>query len=390
MKKIKMSLLAMAVLSASTLSAEALNFEKNYTIADEMKIDGQVRLNFESNDVKDNASKKATALTNRLLINTYWSPSKLKNTTVKASFLNVSSLVDNYNISNDTSPKYDSIDNPTQTRVSELNMTVNYPKQDTSLTIGRQTLELADGRFISNADENQMYRSFDSIYIQNETVEDLKLSAFYSTKTLTETEATSKNDIAFINLDYTMLDDMVNVSLFDIMAEDVNDVVGTKIGVKTGVRGAEVNVTGQLAYQMDATLGNSDVSGDKFYELGANVSYQNVTVGMDYTVQEEGFVNTYGNKTNFNGFANAVTGDNLETFKTYVGYKTPKMGNFKVAYLDFNEEKNGTDLGTEIDLSWDYDIAKNLNVMAKGGIYDKDNATTMDTSRYMVQLDYRF
>ena len=67
-----------------------------------------------------------------------------------------------------------------------------------------------------------------------------------------------------------------------------------------------------------------------------------------------------------------------------------EYGKFTVAYLDFNEESSSNDLGTEVDLTWDYKIAKNLDLSASGSFYDKDEVATNDVTRYTLQLDYKF
>lgn len=405
-KLIKTSLLATLSLGlfVSNLSAnDTIDYENklsnNYTIADEIKMDGEVRLRY--NQVDTNVENKGQAFTNRFLLNAYWQPISFPDTTIKATFNHVSNtLMDDYNNSKEygDKPTYGAINDPSQTRLAEFNAKIKNVGGDGTLVLGRQVLDLDDGRFVSKTNDRQMYRTHDAISYNNEIYKDLNFDIFYSVKSYLEVGDRS-NNLFQVSLKKDFMENGSYIRVFDIDVEDVNNIVGLTSRLNFGISNNDLSIYGAVASQRESFMGDKSNLPDALYYIGG-VDYEflsGFTFGAYYEVNETGFINLLGNNYKYGSIVSNTTNNggglgisNTETIGLKFDLKTDEVGTLGLNYKMISLNEGSGDVGTEIGFNWSYDIAKNINVNLEAKNFSSDIATFNDVSDAMISLSYKF
>jgi len=432
MRKLLLSMAALPlVIGGLSVSASA----DGINILDNMKLKGEIRPRYEN--VDDGVAGHSNA-------NAYTARTKLA---VTADLLGVDGLsatvgiisVNNfgshtYNAKDghdyrDGSKPYAVVVDPQKAMMS--NAEINYTFDKTTLHAGRGQVNLDNQRFIGTVGWRQLERSYDSVFVANNSVENLSILAawVYGFEGVGAADTTDANTV-LLHAAYTVMPEL-KITVYDYMiaASGKNfgvtnggigfDTYGLALTGKANVSGVKLNYRAEYAKQSDATMKTQETTAavaagnfkaDAYYynlDLGVNVN--GILAGVNYEFlsgentsgSETAFATPLATGHKFNGWADVflTTPDGgLKDFNVRLGYTAKGFGKLLAVYHDFTADTTtglGTDdLGSEFDAVYTNKIpgVNNLTGLLKYADYSKGTATgyTNDVQKIWVGLDYKF
>ncbi|MDQ1264275.1 MAG: Alginate exp protein [Campylobacterota bacterium] len=412
---VKLSLASAILLGVSSVSAQAENLD----ILSNIKAKGELRARYEMVDADDATDyANANAFTSRLtvgvgadLFGTDWLSAYVEMNDVR-------SLNNNYDdgYTDNGQERNDKVVDPEDTRLTQSYIDLKYGK--TKLRAGRQMINLDNQRFVGASAWRQMFATFDGYTLTNNSIDNLNLFAGYITQvngvcrdhTLVDTRS------LLLNASYKVMDEL-KVTVYDYMVGQGTTTTPGSTGSDTygialtgNVKVADntkLDYRAEYAKQTDASMENSDVSGDENidadymnFELNANVSGFLVGAGYEVLSGAEGtdtrFTTPFYSAHPFHGFADifgATPAKGLEDMSLAMGYTSKDFGSLKAIYHDFTAEVDNTDYGTEFDVVYSRAIpgVNNLSGMLKYADFNADSEFTyVDTTKVMAMLTYTF
>ncbi len=414
MNKIKMSLVAALAAAAATTGANAGPLDN---ILSNPKLDIELRPRYEAVSVDDGTTKDASALTVRTAIG------------VQAGLLGVDGLnaqlqamsVDNFGLVNDYAPEragYATVADGTQTRMTQAN--ISYSAEGFTGILGRKMVVLDNARFIGNVGWRQMPQTYDLAAGIYNGIENLSLLGAYVTQVnrifnsdgnglLNRKMSTGS---ILLHASYTVMPELT-LTAYDYMIQNFADHVGIRATGKVKLEDVTVKYEAEYAMQNDPSLDDDTEplysatrkEDADYYKIAADVSASGFTVGAGYEfLSEKGdgdhaFWTPLATLHAMNGWADMflVTPDEgLVDTTIKLGYNAGEFGKIVGIYHNFSSDvdnANGdNDLGSEIDVAYKYKINKGLGLLLKGAWYTAGDASfgKSDTTKYWVQLDYKF
>ncbi len=416
-------MLSAVALTAIMGSATTVSAADGINILNDIKLSGEIRARYEHADVKDNGIDAANAFTAR---------THLK---IKAGLLGVDGLtttigiqsVNNFGYTNyyDTSKhydgtkpanstKYDVIADPQQAMLSEASL--DYSVGKTAIHAGRSQVNLDNQRFIGTVGWRQTERSYDTVYVANNDIENLNVLAAYvygyaGVKTVTTTDTAS----VLLNAKYKVMNEL-SITAYDYMLSSIHDTIGVALTGKIDA-GAKLTYRAEYAMQQDSTLKTGSKAkgkADATYmnlDLGANISgilagvnYELLSANSNYkddgATAQNAFSTPLATGHKFNGWADmflATPAGGLQDMNARIGYKAKGFGKLLGVYHVFTaDEKMGDqdDLGSEIDVVYVNKIpgVNNLKGLVKFASYSAGKVATYTNDKQVawVQLDYKF
>jgi len=397
MKKIfSISLLAATLIGSSSFATDVSlpKTVEGYTISENIVATGELRPRFEF--VNSNDAHNSYAFTNRFVLNANWSA--YTDTNVIASFLDVSSIGNNYSTPDNVKAGYPIVNDEDNTELRELYVRKNFKELDTVISVGKQKLSFNNKRHIGTTDWRQNYSVFDSIYLKNNSVENLDFELAYIFKTYSTTPGYSfDNDVFALNGEITFFNsnpEKLKLDIYDFMIKDIHDTYGLSLKGSEPI-GDEVKFSYNLEYSFitDPVLGSNDVSNStpEYYKVSAKVNVKDLTLCSGYTVQEKDYTTPLADLHSFNGSLDLeVVSSNVRTFTFGARYDTG-YGVLSSHYYNFEQDNTGLTIGDEIDVSYSFDVAKNLNVLASIAHLSPDEVSSVDkTTKAWLQIYYTF
>ena len=420
MKKIVASAVALTAIMGSFSAVSASSDGVN--ILNDIKLKGEIRPRYEHADVKDSGKDAANAFTARthLAITAGLLEIDGLSTTIGIQTVNNFGYTDyNDGFYKDSSgkkqpnnPLYDTIVDPQAAMLSES--TLDYKIGKTALHAGRSHVNLDNQRFIGTVGWRQNERSYDTVYVANNDIENLNvLAAFVYGYAGVANVTTTNTKSVLLHANYKVMDEL-SITGYGYLLSSIHDTYGVALTGNVDM-GAKLNYRAEYAMQTDPTLEYSSLGKpavDASYinlDLGANIS--GILVGGNYELQSGAdtggktqFTTPLGTNHKFNGWAdvflNTPTGG-LADANVRVGYKAKGFGKLLGVYHMFSADTDmatstgtGTDLGTEFDVVYVNAIpgVKNLKGLAKFAAYQKGEVTgyTSDKQVAWLQLDYKF
>ena len=330
---------------------------------------------------------------------------------------------------------YDVIADPQQAMLSEASL--DYKAGKTALHAGRSQVNLDNQRFIGTVGWRQTERSYDTVYVANNDVENLNVMAAYvygfaGVTGVTTTESSS----ILLHAKYKVMDELT-ITAYDYMlaagagaGSFGNDTIGLALTGNIDA-GAKLTYRAEYAMQQDASMtfrkNDATANADRYkadatymnLDIGANFS--GILAGINYevlsgadendaTTTKTGFNPALGTNHKFNGWADTFyvgnTGANGGLIDTNVrlGYKAKGFGKLLAVYHDFKAETSmnaavGTtdNLGSEIDVVYVNKVpgVNGLTGLLKFASYSKGDVTsfanaTIDKQVAWAQVDYKF
>ena len=427
MKTIKMSLAAVMAATVATTGASASMLEN---IISNPQLDIEIRPRYEYADVDDPANDSAKAFTVRTAIG------------VKMGLLGVDGLnaqlqgmnVANFGWVTDYAPErsgYDTIADPSQSRMTQAN--ISYTYEGVTGILGRKMVVLDNARFIGNVGWRQMPQTYDLVAAAY-SWEGLNLLGAYVSRvnTIKAGDASSfETNTVLLHATYTVMPELT-LTAYDYMVSNLMDHIGIRATGKFDLSGIALKYEAEYAYQGDPTMDDDNEAFAQFknvvkdndadyYKIGLEGSMSGFTGGIAYEV--------LGSADGSNNNKGLAFWTPLATLHAHNGWadvflKTPQQGledlSFKLAYNageygklmgvyhifsavdNFQKTTGGSsdDLGDEIDVAYNYKINKDLGLLLKGAWYSKGDAgaknflgggvASYDVTKYWVQLDYKF
>ena len=390
--------------------------DEGISIMDNVKLSGEIRPRYEYADVDNNDKDAGQALTARI---------KLVASTDK--FFGIDNLNMNlgiidvydfgwheYNSLYNGQTDYDVIVDPKYAMLS--NADINYKIGKTVLHAGRSQVNLDNQRFIGTVGWRQLERSYDTVYVADNSVENLNLLAawVYGIQGVKAGPKADTNSV-LLHASYKVMPELT-ITAYDYMIASFADTYGAALTGKVNAGGAKLSYRAEYAMQSDATMEIHGAKGkaDADYfnlDLGANIS--GVIAGANYEFMSgaDGDKTTFtpllGTNHKFNGWADEFfvakkPEGGLNDMNFRLGYKAKGFGKVLAVYHDFSADTkmdNGAggttdDLGSEIDFLYANKVPglNNVSLLLKGALYSKGKAAgwTNDKSVYWAQLDYKF
>jgi len=422
MKKITMSAVALTAIMGSFSSVSAAD---GINVLDDLKFDAEIRPRYEFVDDGLNATSNANAITARTKLKVTGNIFGVDGLSASVGVISVNNFGYedyNWNTSNnyDGLKRYSTVMDPQKAIIS--NAELNYKIGDTLIHAGRGQVNLDNQRFIGTVGWRQLERSYDSVFVANNSVKNLSILAawVYGLQGVVDAPTTDTNTV-LLHAAYKVADPLT-ITGYDYMIANVHDTYGLALTGKVKMSAVALDYRAEYAEQTDPSMeihtdGKKGVKVDASYynvDLGANIS--GVLVGANYEYQSGTSMNDYSgtNKTfttplatghKFNGWADmflATPEGGLIDMNARIGYKAKGFGKLLAVYHEFTADENMVDtygvptddLGSEIDAVYVNKIpgVNGLTGMLKYADYSKGKVAKYnhDVQKFWVQLDYKF
>jgi hypothetical protein len=312
------------------------------------------------------------------------------------------------------------IKDPQFAMLSEASL--DYSIGKTALHVGRSQINLDNQRFIGTVGWRQNERSYDTVYVTNNDLENLNVLAayVYGFQGVGADDTTDTSSV-LLNAKYKVMDEL-SVTLYDYMlAIGKQGVDSDTYGVAlTGNidAGVKLDYRAEYAIQRDPSIEykTPNLTADAQYynlDLGANLS--GFLAGINYEVLsgtngsdgKTAFNPTLGTNHKFNGWADVfyvagVPSCGLKDANVRLGYTAAGLGKLIAFYHDFKADTttgtNSDDLGSEIDIAYSNKIpgVNGLSGLIKYASFFKGDVTNgfaasqSDKQVAWLQLDYKF
>ncbi len=418
MKKITMSAIALTTIFSSftTANADGIN------ILDDVQYNAQIRTRLEVASDQGKVGDRAQALTNRLHLKLSANLFGIENlkATLGAQVVNDFGY-NHYNSKMNNQNQYDVILDPEFGMLSEASL--DYTSGKTLFHAGRSQVKLDNQRFIGTVGWRQNERSYDTLFIANNSIPGLSLLGAWvygyqgvGPKPGTQDMSTTDTNSVLLHAKYSLSDSMA-LTAYDYMLANIHDTYGIALTGKTPTT-VPLKYRLEVAMQKDAsmsihqqtpTTGKADAN---YFNVDLSTKVNNVIIGANYELQsgstgtdgKTAFTTPLGTNHKFNGWADKFlttpTGG-LEDINIRLGYVDKGFGKLLGFYHIFSSDKNmqtatgaGDDLGTEFDAVYVNKIPgfTNLTGLIKGAYYMGGDVTGYDKDKKVAwaQLDYKF
>ena len=432
MKKITMSAVALTAIMGSFSSVSAAD---GINILSDLKMDGEIRPRYEFVDDGDANTANANAITARTKLKVTGNLLDVDGLTASVGIISVNNFGSHeYNAKvdgawttyNDGTLDYARVNDPQYAMIS--NAEVNYKTGDTLLHAGRGQVNLDNQRFIGTVGWRQLERSYDSVFVANNSIKNLSVLAawVYGLQGVSAGDTADTNTV-LLHAAYDVMPEL-KVTAYDYMIANFADTYGIALTGNVKLDAVKLSYRAEYAAQNDPSMTihdeitlsdgtvvkTGDIKANADYynlDLGANIS--GIIAGINYEFlsgtdndTDTAFQTPLGTNHKFNGWADMFLAGTPEggliDANVRLGYKAKGFGKLLAVYHDFTTDKdmadvNGNatdDLGSEIDVVYTNKIpgVNGLSGMLKYASYSKGavDGYTNDVSKFWAQLDYKF
>ncbi len=298
------------------------------------------------------------------------------------------------------------VTDPTGTNVSQA--WLDYVYRNTSVRVGRQRLNLDNGRFIGDYSWRQHLQTIDGVVLTDNSFKDLTLTYGYITRVNRiygpdHVQGVYQSDShvfhgAWRGLPFGTLSAYAYLLDFEGAARgNSNATYGLSFDGETTVfERLKLGYRAEYARQTD--YGSSPL----FYEtdyvmLDGRATFAGVTAGVGYELPnaDNNFAlrTPLGSLHDFNGWADAFTTTPTQGLRDTWMYLSGTLPWWDIglsgAYHRF-DSYNNTRLGTEIDLAASYNITPSLGAAVKYASFKRDVTTMDDIRKIWVQVELKY
>ena len=422
MRKINLSLMAAAILASGMVSNVMANPLEN--ILSNPKYSLELRPRYEYVDVDNNGKDAAKALTVRTAIGMSAQLFEVEglNAQIQAMSVNNFGWIDDY--APETSG-YETVADGTQSRITQAN--ISYSANGFTAILGRKMVVLDNARFIGNVGWRQMPQTYDLAAVAYNGIENLSLLGAYVTQVNRIFNSDGNGPLnthmstgsVLLHASYKLVPELT-LTAYDYMIENFADHIGIRATGKAKLDDITLKYTAEYAVQNDPSLDNEDdplyspnrKQDADYYNLALDATYDAFTAGIGYEVLSDKGDGDYAFWTPLatlhamNGWADIFLNtpdQGLDDLSVKLAYNAKEYGKIVGIYHDFKSDVDNTqgddDLGNEVDIAYKYKINKNLGFLLKGAWYNAGDDSFLDkngkikyhdTTKYWVQLDYKF
>lgn len=400
--KLRSMAVTAVVASASTLAVHAEGLQPALSAARESKPIIDLRLRSENVD-QDGMSTDAHAMTLRARVGL--ETGKAWNTTFLAEGDLLWALDSSYNSTVNGKAAYPVVADGETYELNRLQLT-NTSIADTTLTVGRQRINLDDQRFVGNVGWRQNEQTFDSVRVVNKTVPNLTIDLSYVDQVNRVFGKESpvgryhgSNYLA--NVSYQMpigkLTGFAYLLDFEEAPRDSTQTLGLRFAGERPVRKLKVAYAASFARQDDRAT-NPLAFALNYYAAELTGTFRQYTAGVGVEMMKgdgvKGFTTPLATMHKFDGWADkflATPPNGLERRYVTLGYLKKGVAGLDtlsatVVYHDFRSDRLNLNYGSEIDLQlqakW-----RRFNALLKYADYSA-SAFATDTSKYWAEVNY--
>ncbi|MEH6447698.1 MAG: alginate export family protein [Oleispira sp.] len=278
---------------------------------------------------------------------------------------------------------------------------ISYKSDVFGATLGRQRIIFDNARFIGNVGWRQNEQTFDAARIDVTAVDNLTATYAY---------VSQRNDILYNDIE--VKDHLLNigyktpvgkVSTYAYLLEDDDsgktyDTFGLRFKGKTALDALDLLYTAEYASQTNNSGADGAKDNDAAYSLiegGVKVSGITLAAGME-TLGGDGtyaFSTPYATGHAFNGWSDQFLGTPTKGLNDTYAKVVTKVAGIKLLamYHDFASDKDGDDLGSEINLLAAKKFDKNFSAGIKFAQYSAtDESGKVDTDKLWVWAEAKF
>ncbi|MEP7243334.1 MAG: hypothetical protein ABI885_06565 [Gammaproteobacteria bacterium] len=398
--------IASAALIALTACASSAAFADSFgpalSAVRESKPIIDLRLRSESVD-QDGMSRDAEALTLRARLG--FETGKAWNITFLAEGDLITPFESHYNSTVNGKTSYPVVADAETYEVNRLQLT-NTTLPDTTVTFGRQRINLDDQRFVGNVGWRQNEQTYDGLRAVNKSIRNLTIDVTYFdqvNRVFGKDSAVGRyNGSNYLaNVAYQMpigkLTGFVYLTDFTEAPRDSAETQGVRFTGERPVQKVKVAWVASYARQTEHANNPLDFAED-FYTLELTGTFRQFSLNAGFEVMEgngvRGFSTPLATLHKFDGWADkflTTPPNGLE--RRYVGLSYTKKGlgildtlSANAVYHRFDSNRLDIHYGSEVDLQVQAKYQR-FNLLLKHASYDADRFAT-DTRKYWLQLDY--
>ena len=431
MRRVTLSLASALVLAGgmvSTASASALE-----NIISNPKVSLEIRPRYEYVD-QDGFADEANAVTVRTALGLQAQLFEVDGLGAQLQAINVANLTTDFrpeDMSVDAAsglPKYPVVADGSQTRITQAN--ISYAANGFVGIVGRKMVVLDNARFIGNVGWRQMPQTYDLAAVIYNGIDNLSLLGAYvwNVNRIFNNHGNGplnthmSTGSVLLHAAYKV-SPALTITAYDYMIENFADHIGLRLTGKFAFNDVKLSYTAEYAQQNDPSLDDSDdplyvanrQQDADYYNLNVGANYHNFIAGIGYEVLGANDVTgRAGGSMAFwtplatlhamNGWADkflVTPQEGLEDLSVKLGYNFGQYGKIVGIYHSFQSDDDRVvggvsydDLGDELDIAYKYKINKNLGLLLKYANYNAGDVVAFpayqDTTKYWVQLDYKF
>ena len=291
---------------------------------------------------------------------------------------------------------------------------VNTSLPGTTITLGRQRLQLDDQRFIGSSPWRQNEQTFDALRVVNKSVKDLVIDATYFNRVNRvygpdSPQGHYEGNSGLLNVSYqtkagkitafSYLLDFDDLPLVPAAVRDSDRTLGLRFAGEQPVGKGKIAYAASYAQQTDYADNPLDFDLDyKFVEVVG--TYDRFSLGVGTEVLEgngvKGFTTPLGTLHKFQGWADkflATPANGIDDKYLTAGVTLKKVGGLDsialvAAYHDYEAQRIDADYGHKINVSLAGKIGK-VTVMLKLADYEQGTlANARDTQKVWGQVEY--
>ena len=277
---------------------------------------------------------------------------------------------------------------------------------DTTITFGRQRINLDDQRFVGNVGWRQNEQTYDGLRVVNKTVRNLTVDVTYLDQVNRVFGKDSPvgryhGDNYLANAAYQLplgkLTGFAYLTDFDEAPRDSAQTLGLRFTGEKPVQKVKIAWLVSWAQQTERANNPLNFSQD-FYTAEVTGTFRQYSLGVGYEVMEgngvRGFSTPLATLHKFDGWADkflTTPPNGLERRYVTLGYTRKGLGfldtiSANAVYHQFDSSRLSIDYGNEVDLQVQAKYQR-FNLLLKYADYNADRFAT-DTHKYWVQLDY--
>jgi len=391
---------ALACLASTATYADGL--QPAVSAARESKPIIDLRVRSESVD-QDGMANDADAITFRARLG--FETGKAWDTTFLAEGDFLTPLESHYNSTVNGKTAYPVVADAETYEVNRLQLT-NTSLADTTITLGRQRINLDDQRFVGNVGWRQNEQTYDGVRFVNKSLRNLTVDVTYFDQVNRVFGKDSpvgryNGDNYLANVAYELpvgkLTAFAYLTDFDEAPRDSAETLGLRFAGEKPVMKVKLAYLVSWAQQTERANNPLSFSQD-FYAAELVGTFRQYSIGAGFEVMEgngvRGFATPLATFHKFDGWADkflTTPPNGLERGYVTLGYTTKGVGILdtlaaNAVYHEFKSERLAIDYGSEVDLQLQAKYRR-FNFLLKYADYSADRFAT-DTNKYWVQMDY--
>lgn len=362
------------------------------------------RLRYESVD-QEGFAQEADAATSRLRAGLQTAP--LRGTALLAEIVWIEDVVNDYNSSTNGQAQYPLVVDPSDFAAINRFALINKSLANTTLTFGRQRINLDDTRFIGSVAWRQNEQTFDALRAEVAGSK-LRSDLTYANQVNRIFGPDSPvgewhGDVLLANVSHTFGFGALTAFDYHLDLDDAAAVSSNTVGLRlTGSKplgGIAANYAASVASQTDAGENPADYS-ERYFMLEGGLKIKKTTVSLGYEVLTGNgaiaFQTPLATLHAFQGWSDkflSTPAAGMEDRYVKLAYPAGRVGPFSsltavAFYHDFYAEQGSAHYGDELNISL-VAQTEQLSLTLKFATYSADQLLT-DTDKVWLSLDYAF